>query len=70
MSVGMGRQNINTVLEITVSFLGIHKSESEFILDSHWPFIFSVAYICVLKYQNINFRTMACILRISKQIMQ
>ncbi len=31
----------NSVLEITVSFLGIHKWETDIILGSHQPFIFS-----------------------------
>jgi hypothetical protein len=41
MSAGTGRQN--SVLEITVSFLGIHKWEPEiYISDSQRPFICSV----------------------------
>jgi hypothetical protein len=35
-------ENHNSVLEITVSFMGIHKWEPSFILDSHRPFICSV----------------------------
>ncbi len=39
-------ENSNSVLEITVSLLGIHKREplQTCILDSHWPFICSVIH--------------------------
>jgi hypothetical protein len=37
-------EHYNSILEITVAFLGIHKWQPDIycILDSHWPFICSV----------------------------
>jgi hypothetical protein len=37
-------EHYNSVLEITVSFLGIHKWEPDIYIDSHRPFICSVLY--------------------------
>jgi hypothetical protein len=40
MSEGTGRQNItNSVLEITVSFLGIHKWEPVICIELYRPFL-------------------------------
>jgi hypothetical protein len=43
MRVGTETEHYNSVLEITVSFLGMYINGNQpFILDSHWPFICSV----------------------------
>jgi hypothetical protein len=51
MSVGIGRQNYNSVLEKTVLFLGIHKWKPDIYIGFfHRPFICSV-----MQYSAVNY---------------